>query len=343
MGEKEPTGGEKTKTNLQRIGAGAVATAILFNTGIGCAPKTSDVTNRDEETEYSEKSDNAIPEKIENIEIERKVCDCCDYSTGGYAYHGEFDPQEPRVEANTYLKNGILKPDSHHWKNMDGVSIFVGKEGLKTEEDALFWGMRCKDEMPQILMGEKEYWKYIVVVEDFLDEREKQQLKDGELEFMDKKLIVLSLEDLKNLDEIIHEIEQEVCDCCDYSTGGYAYHGEFDPQKPRVEANTHLKNGILKPDSHNLKNMNNVSIFVGKEGLKTEEDAVFWGMRCKDEMPQILMGEKEYWGNIVVVEDSLDEREKQQLKDGELEFMDKKLIVVSSKDLKKLDEIVHQE
>ena len=203
MVEKEPKGGKKAKMNLQKVGAGAVATALLFNTGIGCAPKTSGVTNGDKETEYSENSGNVIPKEVESIEIEQKICDCCDYSAGGYAYHGEFDPQNPRIEANSEIKNGILKPDSHNWKNINHVSLFIGKEGIKTEEDSVFWEMRCKDEMPQILMGEKEYWGKIVVVLDSLDEKEKEQLDNGELGFMNEQLMVLSSEDLKDLDEVI--------------------------------------------------------------------------------------------------------------------------------------------
>lgn len=185
----------ETKTKLQKLGAGAVATALFLSTTTGCTPRFPNPGPKAQETEYSEVS--------EETTTEQELCSCCDYSNGGYTYHSEFDPQKPRIEAGTDLSNGIFKPDSHHWKNLDGVSIFVGKKGIEAQEEGVFWKMRCNDEMPQILMGEKEYWEFIVVLKETLDKREKEQLENGELGFMNEKLIVLSLEDLKDLDEKI--------------------------------------------------------------------------------------------------------------------------------------------
>ena len=184
----------ESKTTLQRVGAGAIAAAVFVTGTTGCSFRIPNPGPKNQ-SKYSEET--IAPEEKIELSFEKELCDCCDYSTGGYAYHKEFDSQNPRIEAGSFLLNGIFKPDSHHWNQIDNVSIFVGKEGLEAEEEGSFWRMRCNDEMPQILTGEKDHWEKVIVIKDTLDERELQQLEDGELSFMGDQLIVTTLEDLQ--------------------------------------------------------------------------------------------------------------------------------------------------
>jgi hypothetical protein len=44
--------------------------------------------------------------------------------------------------------------------------LLTKEEGLEAEEEGSFWRMRCSDEMPQILTGEKAYWEKVILIKD---------------------------------------------------------------------------------------------------------------------------------------------------------------------------------